>query len=396
MTNEKIYIFYLYHYLADSVSIAGGDMERFWPRLSFPTDLDMNKDMSMYRPCDNMSSTSLSTTSHTLSSKLEQMSTQNNKPPSSLLLRDLPILSDDSIFKVPTQPQQKSSKINRIPAFPPRKYMSGKESSDTEGESIKIPPMDIIDTTPITSSCNLPVENPNTQVHSITVALPVKQTLDNKQNETISQQRTMYDQSHYLQNHQITQIGNGHHHALHLGNGGSGGSTNSVHSSPSRSTMTPPSTPSPVTPLKLPDVTKSPSKSKSRKISKFFRTRSKSPKTAGATSSSESGKSSMSSDAKHSSSSSSCSSGVSAPLAITPSKQKSHSSPKHMSPSRHTSPSKKQSSRKNSCFSTSTASSTDYHFTCDSVLPMFLPNPNPNKKIGGSVDATGNGVITYN
>lgn len=168
-------------------------------------------------------------------------------------------------------------------------------------------------------------------------------------------------------------------------NGSNGASNNSEQSSPSRGTLTPPSSPFPVASLQHQDVAKSPCKSKSRKISKFFRKRSKSPKTAGATSSSESGKSSLSSDTKHSSFSSSCSSGETAsPLPMTPTKQKSHSSSKHISPSRHLSPSKKQGSRKNSGFSTSTAASTDYQFTCDSDLPMFLPDPNQSVKIFGT------------
>lgn len=387
-------------FFTDSISVAG-DMERFWPRLTFPTDVEMSQNISMcHGLCQNLTSpgktSSSLSTCHTLSNKLEQMSTQNNKPPSSLLLRDLPILSDESIFKVPSVAAQQSTKLSRISTIHPKKYLSGKESSDTEAESIKIPPMDLIDTTPITSSCSLPNENTTTQVQSITIALPTQPNhqshqLDGRKYEMYSvTQRPISENNH--SSDVSRDIGNTSGNNVLQANGVCNGASNSAQSSPSRGTLTPPSTPSPVAPLKLPDVTKSPSKSKSRKISKFFRTRSKSPKTAGATSSSESGKSSLGSDAKLSSSSSSCSSGMSAPLTNS-TKQKCHSSPKHMSPSRHLSPSKKQSaSRKNSCFST-TSSSTDYHFTCDSVIPMFLPNPNQGKKIVGSTDLAGSGVI---
>ncbi|CAG7731895.1 unnamed protein product [Allacma fusca] len=128
-------------------------------------------------------------------------------------------------------------------------------------------------------------------------------------------------------------------------------------------------------PSPIPDLTKSPSKSKSRKIAKFFRSRSKSPKTAavgnncGVTSSSDSGKSSVGSDKPNCkiSSSSSCSSGSSSTVGSKPSKTSCLSSPN-----------KKKlggSLLKLSTMASNGNHGTDYQFTCDSSLPLFVPTP---------------------
>lgn len=313
----------------------------------------------------------------------DQPPLQHKPPTGKLILKEPPVLSsnDATVFVKspgpPTRPRISSLTVHS------RKSTGGKDLSDAEQDAISIPPMDLLDVNQIKNNChpmdnNCPIKvQPKLSVHHL--------------------HHVSCDHNH-RQNDQTLNINNGTGSggllsSSNLNNtnassstlNGSASSTLSIHSSLHHSDATPPQSLSPeVIPIQLLETNgKSPSKSKSRKIARFFRSRSKSPKKVLAavttTSSSESGKSSVSSsDAKHSSSASSCSSGVSIPGSTTSKSQKQHSSPKHQSPSK-----KQQSLKSKVIHSGFVASSNgaDYHFTCDSALPMFLPNPNPNSKV---------------
>ncbi len=387
------------------MSVNSGDLERFWPRFTFMEDSDLTRGENgscgdSHRLCKNLASLSqMSLTSpcppaclygsnsnglhhHHEQADILSLLPQNNnttkpgpqsprplstsetqntvipvKRPNntsavtpSIRVPNPPTLSDESIFKIPICPPSK--KTNGI-----RKSSCLKEAtSESEQESITIPPMRLLDLAPIKN-------NGHNETIVVTSLSPPKQS-------PVAPAPTPIrgcDHNHHFNGNGIPKL-NG------SGSIGSGGSS----SGSSHRTLTPPTSPSLVT--ISPEIpTKSPSKSKSRKIAKFFRTRSKSPKTAGATSSSESGKSSgsssVSAETKSSSSAGSSYSGSVPPLTLiptTPSKSKSNcNNNTSKSPKHHSSPSKKPSSK-----NPGTQPKSDYHFTCDSVLPLFLPNPN--------------------
>ncbi|XP_035703153.1 uncharacterized protein LOC110843535 isoform X2 [Folsomia candida] len=396
----------------DSLSISGGDLERFWQSNNGFHDAN-HKDNHEMKIChglcknlvtlsqmslDNLNDYPLEPlcmplTPFTLSQPQpngphtkcyeDQPPLQHKPPTGKLILKEPPVLSsnDATVFVKspgpPTRPRISSLTVHS------RKSTGGKDLSDAEQDAISIPPMDLLDVNQIKNNChpmdnNCPIKvQPKLSVHHL--------------------HHVSCDHNH-RQNDQTLNINNGTGSggllsSSNLNNtnassstlNGSASSTLSIHSSLHHSDATPPQSLSPeVIPIQLLETNgKSPSKSKSRKIARFFRSRSKSPKKVLAavttTSSSESGKSSVSSsDAKHSSSASSCSSGVSIPGSTTSKSQKQHSSPKHQSPSK-----KQQSLKSKVIHSGFVASSNgaDYHFTCDSALPMFLPNPNPNSKV---------------
>ena len=387
------------------MSINGGDLERFWPRFTFTNDSDLTSERNhnsgmcgdSHRLCKNLASLSqMSLTNPTCSptclygnnglhhdeeaevllsllhsNNNGNLMTQNSvtspraanpseniqkttnsaqRPKSSsktltpsIKVPNPPVLSDESIFKIPVNSAPKKSNGN---------LKSQRDTSESEQESLTIPPMKLLDLTPITN--NSSHEN----------ICPTSNTTAVKQSPVIvSNPVRGCDHSHHFNN--------GNNNGIPKLNGGSGGSS----SGSSHQTLTPPTSPSIVT-ISPEILTKSPSKSKSRKIAKFFRTRSKSPKTAGATSSSESGKSSGSSSVSAETSSGGSSYSAAAPpstLIPTPiNKSKPGCNNNSIKSPKHSSPSKKSKAKNQNVLSSQPES--DYHFTCDSVLPMFLPN----------------------
>jgi len=294
----------------------------------------------------------------------------NHKPPTGkqLVLRSPPTLTSPE-FKVPPVPKPRVSSLSihsNVNGKGSRRPQSGAVSgSDAEQETLSIPPMELLDVNQIKNNCN-PMD-------------PV--TASPKMHPKLSSQTSYYPGCGHDHRGSIRSMNGGVLKEFNNGGSGSSGSPSSHSILSESSRMTPPSSPCPVVPIliseKVVEASPSPpSKSKSRKIAKFFRSRSKSPKKLVAMASKSGGSESEKSSSDgvkgaHSSTSSasSCSSGASLPPTLL-SKPK---SPKHTN-----SPNKKLAPMKvHSCFSTSTTSSisSDYQFTCDSALPIFLPNP---------------------
>jgi len=363
-------------------------MERFWPR---PQNEDYEDIKICHGLCKNLlslsqlsldqlyipdsptnnNSSALSNKHLSISSLKSHLTDPNIEcdPPASIIAPKPPILSDESIYNMP--PIVNTPKSAAVKNFIKNNsnYQNGVESSDTDQESVVIPPMKLLDLTPIRNNIK---EAPIVQTNVASPLLKSKAAAHNHGPKGC-------DHNHHNHHHNFMyNVNNGglNGNLLLNGNNSSGGSNNG-HS-------TPPSSPASSNNIilnesnnttsvnnltngsvnNLTNVTKSPSKSKSRKISKFFSSRSKSPKTKGATSSSESGKSSVSSADSKSTSSSGSSAGM-------------MKLPK--SPAKHQSPSKNKGGCKNIMGNGTTT--TDYQFTCDSNIPLFLPTPTGERKL---------------
>ncbi|CAG7821080.1 unnamed protein product, partial [Allacma fusca] len=174
----------------DSMSIAGGDIERFWPRLSFDMTAcqDIHEVGMCHGLCKNLVSLSQMSLNHQTTNgegghgspndenqmlrngeivpPLRQKDIEgsvsseakNNKQvikspckPTSMGL-PLPALSDESIFKIPKSPLSGSTITGSH-----RNKSKAKDQSDAEQETISIPPMKLLDLTPIRNNGSHPM-----------------------------------------------------------------------------------------------------------------------------------------------------------------------------------------------------------------------------------------------